>query len=242
MASILIATPCYGKMMGEGYVHSLITSLDLLKSKGHKAQLYSLGNESLITRARNNMTAHFLGTDFDRLMFIDADISWQPKALLDLVESDHDVCGIPYPTKFRDWEKLIKFMDKKAKDGIEVKPFEAMNSSLRFTINATIEKDKLVDGWQKVSALGTGFLMIKREVLEKMRDHYKKDLSYKNDVKGYAKIAEENCVGLFETLIDKKTRRYLSEDYAFCRRWLDLGGSIHACLKHRLTHTGTADF
>lgn len=242
MASILIATPCYGKLMGEGFVHSLVASIDLLRSKGHQVKLYTLGNESLITRARNNMTAYFLSSSFDRLMFIDADISWQPQALLDLIESDHDVCGIPYPTKFRDWEKLMRFMEKKLKDGVSVKPSEVMNSSLRFTVNPTDQKDKPVDGWQKVKALGTGFLMIKRNVLETMRDHYREDLTYKNDIKGYAKIDEKNCVGLFETLIDPKTKRYLSEDYAFCQRWLDIGGSIYACLKYRLTHTGTADF
>ena len=253
MASILIATPCYGKVMGEGYVHSYIASYELLRSKGHKVTLFTVGNESLITRARNNVVAHFLSmkNKADRLMFIDADITWQPQAVLDLIESDHDVCGTPYPTKGRDWNKAIQFINEKTKDGKEIKPAELMNSTLRFTIN-TIKKDEkgstevegnMQKGWREVSALGTGFLMIKREVLEKMRDHFRDELNYKNDVKGYEKtIDPENCVGVFETMIDPKTRRYLSEDYAFCKRWIDMGGKVNACLKHRLTHTGTADF
>lgn len=243
MASLLIATPCYGKLLGEGYLHSILATIDMLRSKGHQVKVHTIGNESLITRARNNLVAYFLGSEFDRMMFIDADISWQPKALLDLLESDFGVCGIPYPTKMRDWEKVIKFTKQKISEGLEIKPKELINNSLRYTINRRKDAPKLEDGWVEVNALGTGFLMMKRSVLEKMRDHYREELQYKNDVKGYFKMApEEQCVGLFETMIEPETKRYLSEDYAFCKRWIDIGGTVNACLKHRLIHSGTADF
>jgi hypothetical protein len=243
MASLLIATPCYGKVLGEGYLHSVMASIDLLRSKGHEVKVYTIGNESLITRARNNQVAYFLSSPHDHMMFIDADISWTAKALLDLLESNHDVCGIPYPTKMRDWDKVVTFAKNKFEKGEEIKPKELMNSSLRFTVNRIGKTEAPKEGWAEVDALGTGFFMMKRHVLEKMRDHFRETLSYKNDVKGYLKIApEEHCVALFETMIDPKTRRYLSEDYAFCRRWIDLGGKIHACLKHRIIHTGTTDF
>ena len=87
MASLLIATPCYGKLVGEGYLHSLLASIDLLRQHQHQVKVYTLGNESLITRARNNIVAYFLSSSFDRLIFIDADISWQPQALLQLLNS-----------------------------------------------------------------------------------------------------------------------------------------------------------
>jgi glycosyltransferase involved in cell wall biosynthesis len=243
LASLLIATPCYGKLLGEGYFHSVLATIDLLRAKGHEVKVYTIGNESLITRARNNQVAYFLSSTHDHMMFIDADITWAPKAVLDLIESQHDVCGIPYPTKMRDWEKMMAFIKNKHEKGEDIKPKELMNSSLRFTINRIGKTDSPKDGWIEVDALGTGFLLIKRQVLEKMRDHYRETLNYKNDVKGYMKIApEDQCVGLFETMIDPKTRRYLSEDYAFCRRWIDIGGKIHANVKHRIVHSGTADF
>jgi hypothetical protein len=85
--------------------------------------------------------------------------------------------------------------------------------------------------------------MMKRSVLEKMRDYYRDMLAYKNDIEGYKKIApEEHCVGLFDTMIDPESRRYLSEDYAFCKRWIALGGEIFANINYRLIHSGTADF
>jgi len=243
MASLLIATPCYGKVVGEGYLHSYIATQDLLRSKGHQIKLHTVGNESLITRARNNQVAHFLSTQFDYLMFIDADITWPPKAVLELLESGHDVCGIPYPTKGRDWSKVIKFVKEKVSSGLEPSPQEVMNNSLSYTINRIPNVNDAKNGWLQVDALGTGFFMIKRRVLEEMRDHYRQDLNYKNDVKGYQTISpEEHCVGVFETMIDPSNRRYLSEDYAFCKRWREIGGKIFSLLKYKLTHTGATDF
>ena len=244
MSSLLIATPCYGKVIGEGFVHSLLATIALLSKKGHIVKLHTVGNESLITRARNNQVAFFLSTNFDRLMFIDADIKWAPQAVLELLESDHDVCGTPYPTKGRDWAKAITFIKNRTDNDKELTPNDLMMSTLNFTVNKKGGVESAaINGWQEVSALGTGFFMIKRHVLETMRDHYRDTLNYKNDVKGYEKVAPpEHCVGLFETMIDPETRRYLSEDYAFCKRWISLGGTVHAYLKTKLTHTGAADF
>lgn len=241
MASLLICTPCYGKVLGEGYLHSIMETVDLLRTHGHKVKVKTLGNESLITRARNNMVAHFLSSDFEKMMFIDADITWPAHAVLELLESDKQVCGIPYPTKRVDWDRVAKFVNRPHEDAI--KPGQLRLSSLIFTINRTEESAAPVDGWIEVNALATGFLMMERAVLEQMRDHYREALSYKNDVAGYAKFAPpEHCVGIFECLIDPDTRRYLSEDYAFCRRWRDLGGKIYCRTEHRLIHSGSMDF
>ena len=243
MASLLIATPCYGKLVGEGYLHSLLSSIDLLRQNKHQVKVYTLGNESLITRARNNIVAHFLASTHDRLVFIDADITWPAKALLELIDSDFDVCGIPYPTKLRDWDHMVAYATNLFNKNQELDRNKVIESTLRYTINRINTEDSRKDGWLEVSALGTGFLMMKRTALEKMRDHYKESLNYKNDIKGYFKIApEEHCVGLFETMIDPESRRYLSEDYAFCKRWQTLNGKIFANLKYRLVHSGTADF
>lgn len=237
----MICTPCYGKVVGEGYLHSIMATVELLRSKGHRVEVKTLGNESLITRARNNMVAHFLASDCDKMMFIDADITWPAAAVLKLLESGKPVCGIPYPTKKVDWERVANFVNRPRND--RLKPGELRNSSLIFTINRIGGAGPAHDGWLEVNALATGFLMMDRSVLEQMRDHYRSALSYKNDVAGYAKYAPpEHCVGIFECMIDPDTRRYLSEDYAFCRRWRELGGSIHCHTQHRLLHTGTMDF
>ncbi len=237
----MICTPCYGKVLGEGYLHSVMATVDLLRSHGHRVKVETVGNESLITRARNNMVAHFLASDFEKMMFIDADITWQAPAVLKLLESGKPVCGIPYPTKKVDWERVARFVNRA--HGEQLKPGQLRNSSLIFTINRSKGSPAPHDGWVEVDALATGFLMMDRSVLERMRDHYRTSLTYKNDVAGYAKYAPpEHCVGIFECMIDPETRRYLSEDYAFCRRWRDMDGHIHCNTQYRLIHSGAMDF
>lgn len=244
MSKIMIATPCYGRLVNESYLKSLLATQSALQRDGHVMMLSTFSNESLITRARNNLTAAFLGSEADMLMFIDSDIGWRPPALLDLVKSGHDVCGIPYPTKGYDWDRVLRLATK---GGTPEQPLTAQMLRAR-ALNYTLLKHSpqpkdLPKGWLEVAALGTGFMLIQRHVLEKMKAHYWDELNYTNDVKGYLKaIKPEHCVGLFETMIEPESRRYLSEDYAFCRRWRDIGGKVHACTRYGLSHTGAHEF
>ncbi|HVZ43300.1 MAG TPA: hypothetical protein VHA82_05775 [Ramlibacter sp.] len=245
MASIFVATPCYGDQMLRGYVNSLLRSMVVLHEHGHSLHLVAFGNESLITRARNNLAAQFLGTKHDALMFIDADITWQPQALLELIESKFPVCGIPYPTKRYNWDKIVELVNNPKPNAAPMTSEKLNNLARLYTVNSSSEPPSvpLSKGWHKVNALGTGFLLIRRDALEKMRDHYRESLAYVNDVGHYLKVCPpEQCVAVFDTMIEPETRRYLSEDYAFCRRWRDIGGEIFSCGKHRLMHTGTATF
>jgi hypothetical protein len=59
--------------------------------------------------------------------------------------------------------------------------------------------------------------------------------------------ASPNQYALFDTMIvpkdrDPETRHYLSEDYAFCRRWRSLGGRVWLDTRGKLTHIGTHEF
>lgn len=247
MANIFIATPCFGDLMYRGFVNSLADSRLLLAKNGHSIHFAAFGNESLITRARNNLSAQFMKSECDHLLFIDADITWRPEAILDLINSPYDMCGIPYPTKSYNWKKITDLINS-PRDGNKDKQItvqELNNIARIYTVNPSKEEPKkqLLDGWKNVNALGTGFLMVRRNALIKMYDSYRESLNYVNDVQYYLDNCDPHfCVALFDTLIDPITRRYLSEDYAFCKRWRDIGGEIYACLNHRLQHTGTASF
>jgi hypothetical protein len=244
MSKILIATPCYGRVVNESYLKSLLATQNQLIRAGHQMLLSTFSNESLITRARNNLMAGFLGSEADMLMFIDSDIGWRPQALLDLIASGHDLCGIPYPTKGYDWDRANAIAQKAGANQSKMTGAVLRSRSLSYTLlKHSPQPTDLPKGWLEVNALGTGFMLIQRHVIEKMKAHYWDQLNYVNDVKGYLKsVKPEHCVGLFETMIEPETRRYLSEDYAFCRRWRDIGGRIFACGLHKLTHTGAHEF
>ncbi|WP_157264326.1 hypothetical protein [Azohydromonas aeria] len=244
MSRVMICTPCYGRVVNESYLKSILASQDALRDAGHAMVLSTFSNESLITRARNNLVAAFLGSNCDALMFIDADIGWRPRALLDLVDAGYDVCGTPYPTKGYQWDRVARLATEPGPDGNPLKPAALRARAMNYTLLRSDDQPAgLPRGWQEVQALGTGFMLIQRHVLERMRDHYRAELGYVNDVAGYLEhVRPEHCVGLFETMIEPDSRRYLSEDYAFCRRWRDLGGKVFANLRHRLSHTGAHEF
>ena len=104
------------------------------------------------------------------------------------------------------------------------------------------EKIAARGGFAKVKYAGTGFLMIRRDVLVKMVAHYA-DLKYtrQNQSDDPLKGSPNRCA-LFNCMIDSATGTFLSEDYSFCRRWIDMGGEIWADLESRLTHVGPVAF
>jgi hypothetical protein len=102
--------------------------------------------------------------------------------------------------------------------------------------NAVIEKA----GFVKVRYAGTGFLMIRRDAVERMCARYPQ-LQYKRDHSIDAATASDKRFALFECMI-AEDGTYLSEDFAFCKRWTDMGGEIWADLKSKLNHVGPMTF
>jgi hypothetical protein len=90
---------------------------------------------------------------------------------------------------------------------------------------------------------GTGFLMIRRQALEKMCEHPAyAQLQFFREHSIDALAGSPNRFALFDCMIDQSTGTYLSEDFAFCKRWTDIGGEIWADIESRLDHVGPSVF
>ena len=87
---------------------------------------------------------------------------------------------------------------------------------------------------------GTGFMMIKRQVIDKMVKQYP-ETRYTNDLNTDPSL-NPYFYALFDTMIDPNTKRYLSEDYTFCRRWQQMGGEIWMDPSINLDHYGSYQF
>jgi len=105
-------------------------------------------------------------------------------------------------------------------------------------MNFKYQQTQIVNGFAEVLDGPTGFLLIKRDVFTKMFEKYK-DLDCVNDHQN--KDLDEYCA-VFDCMIDPESRRYLSEDYAFCRRWQQMGGQIFADCMTVLGHVGNIRF
>jgi hypothetical protein len=229
-----IATPCYGGMCGSDYAMSVFRFINLAASLGIQVSIQQLSNESLITRARNLLADHFLKeTDGTHLMFIDADISFEPIDIIKLILRKKEIVGGAYPIKEINWETILK--NKDSINSIQ----GLMYSSSSYVVNIpqySVEKSVLLEGkieldngLLEVTGLGTGFVLIKREVFEKMQKYYDNDWFLYKDKKVHL---------FFDTAIEEQTREYLSEDYFFTRRWLHLGEFTWIDPTVSLIHTG----
>ena len=115
---LFVATPMYGGMCAGLYCRSIADLSALCTSYGIQLQIYYLFNESLITRGRNYACDEFLRSGADHMMFIDADIGFDPKdviALMAMQMSDPEKYQIvtgPYPKKSISWEKIKSAVDQ----------------------------------------------------------------------------------------------------------------------------------
>jgi hypothetical protein len=247
---IYIGTPCYGGNLQIGYFQSLMETIKIFTALGVKNEVITIGSESLIPRARNGIVAKFMGDDeATHLLFIDADITFHWSSIVKLVIMDRDLSGGCYPKKMLNWEK-VKYNIKQEP---EIADDLLMAKSLDYVFNPVYNQEKTDDGKVKLTAtvqngmvkvkdLGTGFMMIKKSVVEIMMYKYE-DLQYRNNVAGYhSDAAAEYFYTLFDTEIDPDSKVYLSEDYLFCKRWRECGGDCWLDLGISLNHTGMFDF
>jgi hypothetical protein len=242
---ILVATPMYGGMCGGTYTKSTADLASMAAQYGMDVRFYYLFNESLITRARNYLVDEFLRSDCTHLMFIDADIGFDPNdviALSVIAEAGNDkeiVCG-PYPKKCIAWEKIKRAVDR----GFADKDPENLEKYVGDYVFNPKEGSGSIALDQPVEVLegGTGFMMIQRSALEKFAAAYPQ-YSYRPDhVRTAAFDGSRKIMQFFQAEIDPKSERYLSEDYWFCQKMWDIGVKTWLCPWMRLQHMGSYVF
>ena len=235
---IFIATPMYGGMCAGFYTQSIIQLLTTCQANGVDAEFSFMFNESLITRARNSLVHTFLKTDCSHLMFIDSDIKFRAADVIHMIRAEKDIlCGI-YPKKEINWHTVKAAFDR----GVSIEDMKFNTGS--FVVNlVNYAGEVTVPMHEPVEIFngGTGFMLIKREVFDKLSDHVP---AYSNDVidLGGQMKQSEPIKEFFTTSIEPGTNRLLSEDYHFCRIWREIGGKVYAAPWCQLAHIGTYTF
>ena len=236
---LFIATPMYGGLCNGSYTVGLLTAVGIFANNGIAMQYAHMMNESLITRARNALAKDFLASESTHLMFIDADIGFNPQDIVRMVNADKEIiCGI-YPKKEINWLEVTKAVNA------GVPPQELHKHTGAFVVNlvggATSAEGDMYTPLEIANG-GTGFMLIKREVFEVLIGRVP---TYTNDM--FAAIDDqtkkEEINEFFTTSIDKESgNRLLSEDYHFCKIAREAGFKVWAAPWAQLTHTGTYIF
>lgn len=235
--NIFFATPCYGGQVTDQYFLSMFRLSQVLMQYGIRFRITTLRNESLVTRARNILTAMFLEDESStHLMFIDADIEFDPDSVIRMLAMDKDVIAAAYPKKTINWN-MVKTAAQRGEENLA-------SFGADYAINLKVEpgtnRVRSHMGTVEVLDASTGFFLVKKEVIQKMTKHYP-ELFYKNDSSIDPRF-NPYCYALWDTMIDPRDKRYLSEDYTFCRRWQDMGGEIWVDPNTKLNHVGSFTF
>lgn len=200
--------PMYNGVCNEATFISMIKFSIIAAKLGVNYSIDTMVNESLITRGRNNLVSKFLfNQQATHLMFIDVDLGFDAESILRLLVANRDVVGGVYPMK---------------------------RIPIRYVIN-TVPNPVVEGDLVEVSTLGTGFMCIKRQVIEQMIAAHP-ELKYRDNI-GIGPQYEPMMYGLFDTMIDPDGN-YLSEDWTFCYLWRLMGGKVFADTGITLDHTG----
>jgi hypothetical protein len=238
---IMVATPCFGGMVSQSYMLSIMRLTSYAKSAGFDVSLTMLGYDALISRARSTLAAAFLDDPAaTHLLFIDADISFEPQQVERLLCFEKDFTGALYPLKAIDWD----FIPQRCVERGET----VQQAALSYVGTFCSEIERRHEG-EFVTGIyaGGGFQMIRRSALERMiadypETHFTSVHSLPMSGSRREAVPSSNLFALFDCIIDPETGAYLSEDYSFCRRWRQIGGEIWIDTASKLTHCGPYQF
>jgi len=237
--NILFAIPCYDRLISEPTMMSLIKTIMYFRNRNIKFAVSTI-TDSLISRARNNMAAKFLAQEqLTHLMFIDADIGFEPEDIIKLLWHKQEVMTAAYPIKSINWDLVAESV----KSG--VKSEDLLEHSVRWVVNPIKDKTthtvNIKNGALEIFDAGTGFMLISRNAFLKMIEEYP-HLKYNDDTSSLSKEEQQWTYAFFNSYIDTHLKRFLSEDYGFCRYWQDIGGSVWVDPSIRLRHIGRMEF
>ena len=248
----MLGTPTLFQVPTVEYLMSLIRTMNLLMQQGHYLDTCFVGGDAFVAKARNGIVQSFIeswATPYpaDVLLFIDDDQSWEPEAVLRIIQDPHEIIGVAIPKK----------MD--AQNGIQT--FNNVMLDTDAQGSCFVE-----NGLLRISQIGSGFLAIKRSAVEKVikanprlyspgdggnhAKHYNlfeakimwgdTDEMYDELV---AAVAEGNMDKAKEVAVqiqEGKTKlgQFWGEDLIFCKKWVALGEKMWLDPNVTVSHVG----
>jgi hypothetical protein len=205
---LFLGLPVYGAYNAH-FVHSMFA---LITQRPCPMIIRPCVGDSLVARARNRLCAQFLASDCTHMLQLDTDLIFSPEHIAKLIahaEAGIDIIAGLYPKKQKELGWVCNVLDQPEPD----RP----------------------DGLQRVKYAGTGCLMVSRAVLLAMINQHP-EIEYDPDEGDESGVKHDffaTGVRAFEG-----RRRYLSEDWMFCQRALDLGFDILMDTTVILKHVG----
>lgn len=210
-SKVFIGVPIHG----DGKTGFWLSTLNMMVRPDFHMEIRCNQGDSLVPRSRNELTAQFLKTDCTHLFFVDSDIVYTRENVKALLDHDEEVIAGYYP----------KRLD---------------SEGIQWCCNEFEEPEKVnTAGKKKMRMMGTGFMLIKRCVFEKILSDMEEEIWFTNDETGERQW-DFWPIGIWK--YDGGVRRYLSEDWFFCERWRQMGGQVLGDTMTTVRHIGDAEF
>jgi len=220
---VFIAMPCYDMMKVETCV-SILNTYAVLAKSGVECIFKSV-KSSLVTHARNLLTAGFMASDYDYMLCVDADVEFSHETALRMLVPEKDIIVTPYRLKENPLKTKypVEHIDP---DNIKILPFDLV----------------------ELKSAPAGLMLINRSVFRTLMDKYP-DKKIKFDKEHQDKMDKE--VG-YKGAIDRymynfwdtsfKDHEWKGEDLAFCELVRSLDIKIYGNLDSWTTHHGSWGF
>jgi hypothetical protein len=214
----------YGGQCCSEYTKSMLELKGSMEKYNHQMTGIFVGNESLIPRARNKIAHIFLTTDASHLLFMDGDQSFEPRDIVKLIKADKDIIVGIVPMKGINWERVRQGALKNHNN------LEALTGI--FNIRELPGHQMSADPLEPFQILygGSGYMLIHRSVFEKLAPTTP---TYSD--RGGAKVHN-----FFSAEIVGE--ELLSEDFLFCHKYREIGGTVWAAPWCQVGHFGSYHF
>jgi hypothetical protein len=233
--SVFIATPMYGGMCHGSYAKSVFNTMKFLLDNGIEVQYRDMYNNSIITEARDLFTQIFLKSECDYLFFIDADQSFKPEDVLRMIEEDRDIIGGVVPKKRMNWESIAEA----SHSGVPAEMLSKFSGEFNLALIPGQEQPEDFTKSFEVSHIGTGMMIIKRHVFEKLKLSTREYTYHDKGILGI-NVGDKMNEYWNTNISDEGT--LMGEDVNFCHMWRKLGGKIYAAPYAKTTHVGSYEF
>jgi hypothetical protein len=212
------------------YTTSLLDVPGVLGHHGIQVGVWFVMNNSLIQSARNHLADLFLkNKEFTHMMFIDADIGFEAIDIIHMINADVDVIGGVYPRKKIAWNRVRDAIAAGVPD--DKLPEHTGDMVIHMLDDADKAIVKAGEPFE-VKGIGTGFMLIKREVFEKLI----------GVVDTYVNDDEEVENEFFFLKKHPENGKQLSEDYTFCHVCRENGIKVYIAPWAAFSHVGTYEF
>jgi hypothetical protein len=212
------------------YLRSMLALQKMFLTYGIPYQIEPLSGESDISLARNRLTDTFLRSGCTDLLQADSDIGFDAIDILGMLHFGKEVIGANCPRKQTDWNATREAV--LLEPSITAERLELMGATWMSAMSPECKEIKLGEPLS-VDSVASGFSLIQRVAFERLAP-----LRPRFYIDEDRKITDFWSSGVHD-------ERWETEDYAFCRRFREIGGSVWLCpwmiVLHEGLHTYVGD-